>query len=233
MSKRQMVGLLFAGTLLTGCAGQERPDANPATLTLLVELDGGVEVNRLHYRLAGNGLLPAVGSVAVAAEDGVATVVLPAPAPGPGYRVDLSAESADGEDLCRGGFAVNVAAAEPASARLVLLCRPTVVGIPYEEAGPSCPALDSYGASSFFAPVGTRIQLYASASDEDPEDRLRYRWTSDRGQVINGNRPQAGFLCERAGRFTVTAAVDDGWCTSGVFFTVTCQGDAGGPLAGR
>jgi hypothetical protein len=81
--------------------------------------------------------------------------------------------------------------------------------------------------------VGTRIQLYASASDEDPEDRLRYRWTSDRGQVINGNRPQAGFLCERAGRFTVTAAVDDGWCTSGVFFTVTCQGDAGGPLAGR
>jgi hypothetical protein len=233
MSKRGLIGLVFTGMMtLAGCAGAGRQPDDQPMLTLTVELDGGSQVDRLHYLLHGNGLLPVVGSVAVA-EHGLATVVLPAPPSGRGYRVDLSAESPDGEDLCRGGFALDLAAAERTSARLVLLCRPAVTGIPSEEGGPTCPALDSYGASSFFAPVGTRVQLYASASDEDPEDQLRFRWTADRGRVIDGNRPHASFVCERAGRFTVTAAVDDGWCTSGVFFTVTCQGDASGPLAGR
>jgi hypothetical protein len=227
---------LLLTTAAAGCAGQgaDRPPGSGApAVELRVEMEGAPAVDHLRYRAEGNGMLPVVGSVAVPATPAAVTVTLPGLAPGSGYKVELRAESADGQALCRGAFAFDLATSRPPATRVVLLCRPQDPAEAAPPEGRSCPALDSYGASSFTAPVGARIQLFATGSDDNAKDVLRYRWSADHGRLSGGAGPRTEFLCEAPGVYSVTAAVDDGWCTTGVFFTLTCTSGSAGPLARR
>jgi len=85
----------------------------------------------------------------------------------------------------------------------------------------SCPAIASYSVNRSRAARGERIDLRASARDDDGDD-LSYRWTATLGRLVNPTVRNTSYTCSAAGQVTLKVKASDGTCEGSAEIDIEC-----------
>jgi hypothetical protein len=253
--KSLAVGLCFSvGVVAIGCSaeGAGAADGEPAgpspasesagdpadmgSVGMQLTLPGGAQVSSVSWVIAGPNDAATVlrsGSVDVHESGGVSFLVGNILA-GTGYRVALSAESADGGLSCAGtaGFAVVPHAVTQVAVQMACNLAPsggqtTVNGTSFD-----CAAWNSVSASPVETAIGSPVALTASATGPVPAN-LTYAWSAKSGFFGSATAASTSFTCTAPGPVTVTLIVGDGPVPAGSAcnpaldkdtVTITCTG---------
>ena len=87
-----------------------------------------------------------------------------------------------------------------------------------------CPSL-LVNASPSAARVGGQVAVAVHPSDDDPADRLTYRWAARAGSFANAMASDTFYTCpgpESAGPQTITVSASDGTCTAAQSVSISC-----------
>jgi len=85
----------------------------------------------------------------------------------------------------------------------------------------TCPAIASYSVNRSRAARGERIDLRASARDDDGDD-LSYRWTATLGRLVNPTVRNTSYTCSAAGQVTLKVKASDGTCEGSAEIDIAC-----------
>jgi hypothetical protein len=220
--------MLFSGTAFVNCSSTKNTTANVVSDTgsvgLAVKLSPGVNVDKVDYKISGNGITPVTGSIVVSDPGASVSVLVNGLPAGMGYLVELSAVSSDGKTTCGGSSTFDIVANGSTSVTVALQCKTpkttgsVVVGGTFN----NCPALVSYTAAPLAVATNGIITVGATASDLDPMTTLTYAWTATGGSFASAASAATTYTCSAAGAQTLTITVSDGTCTDSATISVSC-----------
>jgi uncharacterized repeat protein (TIGR04052 family) len=189
---------------------------------------GGVSVASVAFRVIdASGGEVASDEIDVAAPNAAISASFAAPA-GEGYRVTLSATTADGA-RCTGSSAFDVFAGETREADVELVCDGAAqvggVRVVGTIAPASCPEVELV-APTLQASVGASIELGASTTGSEA---VSYAWSASSGTIDSPSSAQATFTCTAPGSVTLTLTATAGGCARSRDVSLTCV-DGGAPV---
>jgi len=220
--------LLFSSTAFINCSSTKNTAptvaADVGTVGLAVKLSPGVDVDKVDYKITGNGITPVTGSIVVSDPGASVSVLVNGLPAGLGYLVELTAVSTDGKTTCGGSGTFDVVANQTSSVTVALQCKTpkTTGGVVVGGTFNNCPALTSYTAAPLAVAVGGVIAVGATASDLDPMTTLTFAWTATGGSFASATSASTSYNCSAAGSQTLTITVSDGNCTDAATIPVTC-----------
>src|ERR1035438_7951434 len=238
------LGIALGTTYVVGCSSQPAttpggnpgdvvgsthnpgPGDNTGSLGLFLST-GGITIDSATYTITGPGGFMKVGTFAVG--DVISTVVDGLPA-GTGYTVTITASAGDAA-TCSGSAQFDVMSGATTSVTVHLQCRvaPKKTGsVSVTGVLNICPTLDNLSAPPMEVPVGTTVNLVASASDDDMGPApISYSWTATSGTIASPTAATTTFTCTAAGTATITVNVTDSDCGDMGSTTVICDAVSG------
>ena len=203
-------------------------DNGPAgSVALTLDLQPGVILNTVSYRITHDDFATIVGSVDVSAPGATISFLVAGIQPAPGYTVSLLARSTSGGTQCHGSARFDVAANDTSRVAVALQCIgdfPTG-GVQVSTTINRCPIIASFSAAPTTTSVYGTIDLRSLATDLDPGTMLTYAWSSDVAAdfLINYQSQNASCFCTSVGQRTITLRVSDGACTQSRSVVVVCN----------
>ena len=232
----------LAAPALVSCSSQgaadtqraARPDEASGGIQLELVPVSGVTLNTVHYAVTSSATPPVIvaeGDLPTPGPSGNFTFGLPLPV-GTGYRIDLSADSAELNDkiTCGGSFGpFAVTANATSSIQLVLTCHDDasggVIGS-VDVKTDACPKLvfDYLVATPANAYVGQNISVLAKAHDLDGKS-VAYTWSTTKGGLTfspSSGATSSVFSSGSAFGFNipVTVTANNGECSKSLTTTV-------------
>jgi hypothetical protein len=218
---------LFTSAAFVNCSSTKNTTtaaADVGSVGLAVKLSTGVNVDKVDYKVSGNGITPVTGSIVVSDPGATVSVLVNGLPAGTGYLVELTAVSTDGKTTCGGSSTFDIIANQSSSVTVALQCKTpkttgsVVVGGTFN----NCPALTSFSASPLAVAVGGIITVGSAASDLDPGTMLTFAWTATAGTFAAPTSASTTYTCAVGGSQTLTITVSDGKCTDSATVPVTC-----------
>jgi hypothetical protein len=224
---------LVAGAFLVSCASSTTSEeGSTGSLALTLELANGETVDRVEYVITRGGMEPMDGFIDTSAPGATASVEVFGLEPGDGYRITMTAEANNEVTRCTGATDFAVEAGVSTEIMVVLKCKspPRLGGVRVNGKFNICAELTKMVAAPLQTSVGNSVDLSAAGEDAEDDD-IVIRWTSEGGDLGQGEGDLNEFTCTEEGEASVTAEVsDDGFdhCVSGWTIAITCVGDGGG-----
>lgn len=216
---------ILVAVALVGCAPGSSGQSGVGNAGLAITLSPNVVVNRVDYRISGNGIIPITGNIDVTSEASTVSVQVTGIPAGSAYLLELTATSTDGLTGCAGQTRFGIVAAQTTGVSLGLLCtRPPQTGtVMVNGRLDNCPTLTSVTGSPLQTGIGGVVSLAASATDLDG-DPITFAWTatSGIGTFSNSTSANTTFTCTAAGMTTLSVAVSDGFCGGDQPISVRC-----------
>ena len=216
--------------------------AHSGTVGLSLTLPDGEHISTVQWAIsgpAGAATVVASGSIDVHASAATSFSV-PLIAAGSGYRVALSAISADAGATCVGTANFNVQVHQITAVAVQMACSLANAGghtTLVNGTGFDCAAWTSVSATPVSVSVGGQVSLSAMATGPVPEN-VTYAWTAPSGQFGSANAADSTFTCTDPGTVPITLTVADGPVPMGStcnpalstdVVMVTCSGTAPPP----
>ena len=85
----------------------------------------------------------------------------------------------------------------------------------------TCPTITSYSVNRSRAARGERIELRASARDDEGDD-ISYRWTATLGRLVNPTVRNTSYTCSAAGKVALSVKGSDGSCEDSAEIEIEC-----------
>ncbi|MES1205208.1 MAG: hypothetical protein ABUS79_04650 [Pseudomonadota bacterium] len=214
---------VFSGATAACSSDPARPPVGAVGLGL--RLAGAANVDRVDFRITGNGIAPIEGIIGVMNSAATVSTFVGGMIPGRDYRIEMTATSTDGRTTCAGAATFDVVINQTTSVGVGLQCRgATDTGGAVVGGGTvnNCPVLTGVVVSPIAVPVGGGIDLGAQASDADARDTLVFHWTGDGGTIARGSSAYTSFTCSVGGRHVLTVTVSDGTCDDSSSVNVNC-----------
>lgn len=217
---------LAALGLVVGCGGSP---SDSGSLALELVLADGAEIDRVDWRISGNGMAPMEGSIDTSAQGATASVEVFGLPPGQGYLLEMDATSNDGLTTCEGSMNFNVSVGQVTEAFVMLQCRraPDSGGVRVETEVNLCGELIKVVVSPLQTSIGNDIDLSAEAVDGDGGP-IAYFWSASGGSIANPNSPDTTYTCGQVGQqFVRIQIADSDSCVDEYTVPVRCV-DGGG-----
>jgi hypothetical protein len=198
------------------------------SLRINLEVGDGAVIDKVHYEITGNGIIPITGFIDTSAPGSTASVEAFGIPPGKDYLVTMTATSDDGL-MCGGAASFNVDAGVSTEVDLILHCTGSEQfgGVRVNGELNVCAELEKVVVAPLQVASGYALSVEAEASDAEG-DEIKYRWTATGGSFDNANAPQTVFLCGDADQEEITVEVSDDkfdYCIDGWTIDVTCVDD--------
>jgi hypothetical protein len=218
------------GAAAVGCAPHAEGGSGNARIALA--LPDGTAILSFSWQVLGPAAnVVAAGNTAVS--DPGASISFEAGLPSAsGYTVQIDATTTTGVSCAGASQPFTVTAATVTAVPVVVICG----GAPSTPPGQvditanvvvkdNCPSITSASASPTTIPVGSRLNVSASASDPDVGDTLTYAWTPP-VEFADASAPATTYLCRISGPQSVTLTVTDNHkpdsCSASVTLPVNC-----------
>jgi cysteine-rich repeat protein len=222
---------LAAATLLAGAVGascnSKRDTASShdvGSVSLALRLSSGVNVDKVDYKISGNGITPITGSVTVSDPGATVSILVNGIPAGTGYTVELSAVSTDGKTTCAGSAKFDVIAGKTTAVTVALQCRAgaNTGSVSISGTFNNCPAVTSLSAAPLTVSVGGVIAVSAAGADLDAMDTVTFAWSATGGSFASATSASTSYTCSVGGKQTLTVKVSDGKCDDSGTVEVNC-----------
>jgi hypothetical protein len=173
---------------------------------------GGVVINSVAYSITGPMGYSRSGSMDVSHSSQISGIFADIPV-GAGFSVALTADSADGREMCAGSAAFSVAAHQTTAVKVAIDCHeaPTTGMVLVNGVLNICPQIDGVAAMPSEVFVGSSISLSVQAHDADnAPSPLSYLWVANTGALSSSTIVDPMFTCTTVGPATITVTVTDG-----------------------
>ena len=229
--KWNAVCVLAAALAFAGCAGDTTTGESSGSLSLGLELEGGVEINEVAWTISGGDMEDMSDTIDTSAPGATASVeVFGLPATiGPDYTITMEAEGEDGT-TCKGEEKFGIDAGKVTDIMVFLNCkRPTTLGaVRVNGEFNICAELAKVVVSPLRTSVGNEIDLSAAAQDVE-KDTVEFLWEAEGGSIADEDAEVTTFTCLDVGEQFVRVTVSDdgfGYCMHSWEVAVTCvEGD--------
>jgi hypothetical protein len=218
---------LAAALSIASCAG-EASTGESGSLSVSLQLRGGIEIDQVTWEIARVGMAPMNGTINTSASGSTPSVEVFGLQPGEGYSIAMAATSALGETSCGGSAEFDVESGVSTHVMVLLNCEPPQVlgGVRGDGYFNVCADLVVVVVvAPLQISVGDKIELLAVAEDAEG-DHIEYLWETTGGSFDDPTAADPIYTCEELGNYDVSVAVsDDGFehCTSGWTIRVTCE----------
>lgn len=194
------------------------------TVGLAIKLSNGVNLNKVSYKVTGNGIAPITGDIDTTGQGTTVSVLVQGIPAGMGYLIELTGTSVDGSTVCAGSATFNVEAAKTTAVNVPLQCRAakTTGSIVVNSSLNACPGFTSIVVAPTSVDVGGTITVGATASDTDAADMLTFAWSAPSGTFAAANQANTTYACTPGGPRELTVKVSDGKCDDTFTVPVNC-----------
>jgi hypothetical protein len=230
--KMTMLAVALCGyTAMAGCNGGGRAGSRSherettGAVSLSLQLADGRSINTAGYTITGPNGYAKTGTIDVSSSTKLTATIVGIPA-GAGYKINITASTADGTVSCAGSATFDVMAGKTASVTVPLTCHegPRTGSVMVSGVINVCPTLDGIGASPAEVQVGGTISLTASAHDSDVgPGPLTYAWKASAGTLSDATNESPALTCTTPGTATVSLTVSDGDPAASCAATMTAQ----------
>jgi cysteine-rich repeat protein len=213
--------LLMAAVGGAVCGGE--PDTTPAfgNVTLLIQADAGLPVQRIDYEISGRSGNPVKGSVRIDELTRTISANVRGLPVGKGYQLALAAASPDGDLSCTGQAAFEVMPTQTSAVSARLRCTSrsgeSALGVVREY----CPLVRSARVAPTQTAVGGSVVLEVEAV-APAGTGLTFAWSGGGGSFADPTAASTAFKCAVEGEHVVTVRLVAGTCADRTTLVVKC-----------
>jgi cysteine-rich repeat protein len=215
--------LLTALLGAVGCGGEKVEGNVLGNVTVMIQADAGLPLQRIDYEIKGRAGSSVRGTVRVDELTKTISANVRGLPIGKGYEVTLSAASADGDLSCAGKAAFEVMSTQTTAVNTRLVCTSRSGASPGGVVRSYCPLVRSAMVAPTQTAVGGSVMVSVEAAPPGPE-KATFAWTGTGGTFGDPTAPITTFKCEVEGTHPLNLRITAGTCADRTILTVKCAG---------